>query len=152
MRSHKALDELSPDLAELIQLNKVDLLLYREYPDRKLRYLTTFTPEAFGLKQIRRRYGGGRYWVFAKRWGKIVRRRAFEIEGQPIIRRGGWNSATTAGNALGDLIDKLPAELRAMREKLETLQDRHQELHRLVRFLVQKDPRYLIAVKARVRS
>ena len=151
MRSHEALEELSPDLVELIQLNRVDLLLYRECPDRKLRYLTTYAPEAFDLKQIRRRFGGGRFWVFAKRWGKIIRRRVFEIEGQPIIRRRGWNSASTAGSAVGDLIDELAAELRTCRMEVATLKERQEELQRLLGFLVQKGRRCRLPMNTRPR-
>ncbi|MGH9426445.1 MAG: hypothetical protein ACRD2L_09105 [Terriglobia bacterium] len=151
MSSHENREEFPPDVEELFQANQLELLLYRQCPDRTLQYLTTFTPEAFGPKQIRKRYGGGRFQVIAKRGGEIVRRRAIQIEGPPIIRGAGRNSETYSGYALGSLIDKLPVELRAMRKRLEALEERQEALHRLLNSLTSRDPRYRLSMQARRR-
>jgi len=124
--------------ADMTVESDVQLLLYRDFPRGTLSYLTTFIPKTFDLKRIRRQYGGGRYWVYAKRDGRLVSKRRFAIEGNLIIRTRSSGSPMTAGAALGRVLDQVPAELRTILEKLETIEKRQRQLLHLITALTHR--------------
>ena len=114
--------------ADMTIESEIQLLLYREISRGTLSYLTTFTPKTFSLKRIRRQYGGGLYWVYAKRDGRLLTKRRVAIEGDPIIRTHANGLPATAGTALGRVLDQVPAELRTIRETLETIEAAQRQL------------------------
>ena len=116
-------DEMADVFSDMTIESDIQLLLYREFPRGTLSYLTTFTPKTFDLKRIRRQYGGGHYWLYAKRDGRLVNKRRFAIEGDPIIRTHASGSTATAGTALGRVLDQVLAELRTILEKFETIEE-----------------------------
>jgi len=128
---HEA-DEMAAVFANMTVESDIQLFLYREFPRGTLSYLTTFTPKTFSLKRIRRQYGGGHYWLYGKRDGCLVKKRRFTIEGDPIIRTRARGLTTTAGTALGRVLDQVPAELRTILEKLETIEERQRQLLHLM--------------------
>jgi len=135
------LEDVFRDLADLSPVNGTRLLLYREHPGARLRYVSTFTAESFDLKQIQKRFGGGGYWLLAKRNGRLIKKRRFEIEGVHILRSGNKGTSGSAGSALAGLIDNLPAQLRVIREQLESLEAGQQELRHRIACLAHKTRR-----------
>lgn len=131
-------DEVAAAFANLTVKSDVQLPLYRERPHGTLAYLTTFTPNTFDLTQIRRQYGGGRYCVYVTRDGCHVNKRRFALEGAPIIRTRASGSTTMAGKTLGRFLDQVPAELRTILEKLETIEERQRQLMHLMRVLTHR--------------
>lgn len=125
-------DEVAAVFADMSFVSDLQLFLYRESPRGTQSYLTTFTPKIFTLKRIQQQYGGGIYWLYAKRDGCLVKKRRFAIEGGPIIHTRARGSSTTAGTALGRFLDQVPPELRIIMDKLETIENRQRQLIHLM--------------------
>ena len=129
-------DEVAASIEDLTV--ERERLLYRESPRGTLSYLTTFNSKTFDFKQIYRQYGVGRYWVYTKRDGRLVNTRRFAMKDAPIVRTPRTGAATTAGTALGRVFDQVPADLRRIQKKLETIEQRQRQLMDLMTALTHR--------------
>ena len=127
-------DEVATSCEDLTVERDVRHLLYREFPRGTRSYLTTFTPKTFDFTQICRQYGVGRYWVYTTRDGRLVNTRRIAIQDAPIIRP----RSSGAGTALGRVLDQVPADVRRIQGKLETIEARQRQLMHLMTALTHR--------------
>ena len=72
--------------SQILLADDTTVLWYRLQPDRAPRYVTSFPFRQFDLKRICQRCGPGRFAVYLKRDGRMIRGRTFQIKAVPLIK------------------------------------------------------------------
>lgn len=86
----KSSRDLSGELiasSQTLLADDTTVLWYRLQPDRVLRHVTSLPLRQFDLKRICQRCRPGRYVVYLKRDGRMIRGRTFQIKAVSVIRQ-----------------------------------------------------------------
>lgn len=72
--------------SQILLADDTTVLWYRRQPDRTLRHVTSLPFRQFNLKRICQRCGPGRFVVYLKRDGRMIRGQTFEIKRVSVIK------------------------------------------------------------------